>query len=94
LPSALVEAARAAARSRTYLGAQYHRIAARPGGNRAAVTVAHTILVIVYHMLSTRRDYHDLGANYFDERHREQVSRRLTPRLEALAYSVSLSPAA
>jgi transposase len=94
LRSALVEAARAAARSRTYLGAQYHRIAARRGGNRAAVTVAHSILVIVYHMLSTRRDYHDLGGNYFDERHREQVSRRLTRRLEALGYSVSLSPAA
>jgi len=94
LRSALVEAARAAGRGRTYLGAQYHRIAARRGGNRAAVSVAHSILVIVYHMLSDRSDYHDLGGNYFDERHREQVSRRLTRRLEALGYSVSLSPAA
>jgi transposase len=94
LRSALVEAARAAGRGRTYLGAQYHRIAARRGANRAAVTVAHSILVIVYHMLSDRRDYHDLGGNYFDERHREQVSRRLTRRLEALGYSVSLSTAA
>jgi len=94
LRSALVEAARAAGRGRTYLGAQYHRIAARRGAKRAAVTVAHSILVIVYHMLSDRCDYHDLGGNYFDERHREQVSRRLTRRLEALGYSVSLSPAA
>ena len=94
LRSALVEAARAAGRGRTYLGAQYHRIAARRGANRAAVAVAHSILVIVYHMLSDRRDYHDLGGNYFDERHREQVGRRLTRRLEALGYSVSLSPAA
>jgi transposase len=38
LRSALVEAARAAGRGRTYLGAQYHRIAARRGANRAAVT--------------------------------------------------------
>jgi transposase len=44
-------------------------------------------------MLNSRRDYHDLGGNYFDERYREQVSRRLTRRLEALGYSVSLSPA-
>ena len=94
LRSALVEAARAAGRGCTYLGAQYHRIAARRGANSAAVAVAHSILVIVYHMLSDRRDYHDLGGNYFDERHREQVGRRLTRRLEALGYSVSLSPAA
>lgn len=44
----LVEAARSAARTKnTYLSARYHRIAARRGGNRAAVAVAHTILVII-----------------------------------------------
>ncbi len=71
LRSALVEAARAAARSRTYLGAQYHRIAARRGANRAAVAVAHSILTIVYHILARGQIYVDLGDNYFDQLHRD-----------------------
>jgi transposase len=69
LRTLLVEAAWAAARTRkTYLAAQYHRLAARRGAKRAAVAVGHTILVIAYHILKTGTAYQDLGANYFDER--------------------------
>ena len=65
LRSTLVEAARSAARTKnTYLSAQYHRIAARRGANRAAVAVAHTMLVIIYHMLARHETYRDFGANY------------------------------
>src|SRR4051812_18996825 len=68
LREALVEAARAAARTRrSYLAAQYRRIAARRGANRAAVAVAHSIIQIVYHLLSKGVSYRELGANYFDE---------------------------
>ena len=94
LRSALVEAARAAARTKdTYLAAQYRRLAARRGAKRAAVAVAHSLLTIVY-MLLTRQQagYHDLGSGYFDERDRQAVERRLVRRLEALGYSVSLEP--
>jgi transposase len=95
LRSALVEAAWAASHSkRTYLSAQYHRLAARRGGKRAVVAVAHTLLVIVYHLLSRGEAYTELGGNYFDERDRWQVERRLVRRLEALGYAVSLQPAA
>ncbi len=49
----LVQAAQAASHTKgTYLTAQYHRLAARRGGKRAIMAVAHTILVIIYHMLS------------------------------------------
>jgi transposase len=95
LRSALVEAAWAASHSkRTYLSAQYHRLAARRGGKRAVVAVAHTLLVIVYHLLNRGEAYTELGGNYFDERDRWQVERRLVRRLEALGYAVSLQPAA
>jgi transposase len=92
LRSALVQAAKAAGKTRTYLGAQYRRIAARRGANRAAVAVAHSIIVIAYHMLTRGEDYHDLGGNYFDDRQRDHVRTRLTHRLEALGYSVHLTP--
>lgn len=95
LRSALVEAAWAASHSkRTYLSAQYHRLAARRGGKRAVVAVAHTLLVIVYHLLNRGESYTELGGNYFDERHRWQVERRLVRRLEGLGYAVCLQAAA
>jgi transposase len=95
LRSTLIEAARAAGRSkRTYLAAQYHRLAARRGTKRAAVAVGHSILVIAYHVLSEGEVYHDLGERYFDERDRQAVERRLVARLEGLGYKVSLDSAA
>jgi len=93
LRAALVEAAKAAGRSKkTYLGAQYRRIAVRRGAKRAAVAVAHSILVIVYHILTKHEPYHDLGVTYFDERDRQAVERRLVKRLQGLGYEVSLRP--
>jgi transposase len=95
LRACLVQAAHAAARPKgTYLAAQYRRLAARRGRAKAAVAVAHSILIIVYHVLTEGTVYGDLGANYFDERDRQAVERRLVHRLEGLGYTVSLTPAA
>lgn len=91
----LVEAANAAARTKnTYLSAHYHRIAARRGRKRALIAVGHTILVIIYHLLSQQQSYEDLGSNYFDERDRQQTEKRLVRRLEKLGYQVQLQPVA
>jgi transposase len=91
--AALVEAAQAAGRTKnTYVGAQYRRLLIRKGKRRAAVAVAHTLLVMAYHILTRHEPYHDLGANDFDERDRQAVERRLVHRLEALGYTVSLKP--
>lgn len=91
LSSTLVEAAWAAVRTKaTYLSAQYHRIAARRGKKRAIVAVAHSILVIIYHMLRDHTSYRDLGGNYFDERQRVQTTRRAVNRLQRLGYKVTL----
>jgi len=91
LRSVLVEAAYAARRSKdTYLSAQFARLAARRGIKRAAVAVAHSVLVIVYHLLSERHEYLDLGPTYFDQRERSRITRRLQARLERLGYRVQL----
>jgi len=93
LETGLVQAAWAASRTKnTYLSAQYHRLAGRRGKKRAIVAVAHSILVIAYHMLSRHEPYRELGGNYFDERKKESVVNRLTRRLEKLGYSVRLEP--
>ncbi len=94
LRSALVEAAQAASHTRSYLGAQYHRLARRRGAKRAVVAVGHTILLIVYRLLKDGGVYEDLGADYFDERDQQRVRRRLVRRLEALGYAMNLEPVA
>jgi transposase len=91
LRSALVEAARAAARTKgTYAAAQYHRIAGRRGAKRAAVAVGHSLLVASYHMLDKGMAYEELGGQYFDERDRTEVVRRCKQRIEKLGYHVTL----
>jgi len=91
LKQALIEAANAAARTDTYLGAQYRQIARRRGRKKAIVAVAHSILVIAYYVLTREEEYKDLGANYFDERDREAVTRRMVRRLQSLGYDVTLA---
>lgn len=91
LRSALVEAARATANTKNnYLAAQYHRLAARRGSNRAIVALAHTILVIIYYLLVRGTSYCELGGNYFDERDQQAAIKRAVHRIERLGYNVTL----
>jgi len=92
----LLEAAQAAARTTdTHLAAQYRRLAARRGAKRAAVAVAHTLLIMVYALLTQQQEtYRELGGHSFEARDRQAVQRRLVHRLEALGELVSLQPTA
>jgi hypothetical protein len=68
LRTALVEAAQAARLIKeTYQSAQYYRLMAWWGKNKAAVAVGHTILVIVYHMKDDGT-YHEWSRQYFGQR--------------------------
>jgi transposase len=95
---ALVEAAWAAGRTGTYLGARFrrlHRRFGKQGGSKAAVAIAHNLLVIVWFVLHDRADYRDLGADYFTRHDRPDArKRRLIRELQALGYTVDLTPAA
>jgi transposase len=94
LRTALVQAAHAAGRTQTYLGAQLHRLTSRRGKNKAVIAVAHAILVIAYHVLANPAMYAELGKHYFDERQRHAVKDRLVRRLKNLGFDVTLAPAA
>jgi transposase len=94
LRQVLIEIAHVASKTKdTYLAAQYRRIAARRGKKRALVALGHTILVIIYHILTRRQPYQELGGAYFDQLDRERVEQRLVRRLQRLGYTVSLEPA-
>ncbi len=96
LLDALTQAAWAAARCKDdYLSAQYWRLARRIGKKKAAVAVAHSILVIAYHVIATGEPYHNLGADYFTKRvDPERRAQRLTRQLTDLGYQVTLNKAA
>jgi transposase len=94
LRAALIEAAQSLGRGRgTYLAAQYRRLTARRGKKKAAVALGHSILVIVYHLLTRAEVYQDLGVQYFDENRRDRIERGLVQRLKDLGYKVTLEPA-
>lgn len=95
LRATLVEAAWAATHARrTYLAAQYRRLAARRGHKRALIAVAHTILLIADRIIRDGSTYEDLGSTYFDERDRRAPVRRSVQRLERLGYKVTVGEAA
>jgi transposase len=92
---ALEEAALAAIRTNdVYLAAQYQRLRPRRGHKKALGAVKHSIIVAIWHMLSTGELYRELGGEYFRERDPERTTKRLIGQLEALGHSVSLAPVA
>jgi transposase len=93
LKTALVEAAHSAAKAKgTYLRDKFFRLKARRGYKRAAVAIAHKILVAIYHMLSQQVSYNDLGDLYLDKLNKHHLTRNLVHRLERLGYTVTLTP--
>jgi transposase len=96
LARVLGEAAVVAGRTDTFLGERYRRIARRRGKKRAIVAVGRSILVIVWHLLAdddTR--FTDLGADHFTKHTNPDIKKRNHIRqLEALGYTVTLTPAA
>jgi hypothetical protein len=78
--------------SDNYLAAQYHRIVRRRGKQKAIVAVAHSLLVIIYHVLRDKKPYTDLGVDYFDKLDTARIERHHVRRLEQLGYTVTLTP--
>jgi transposase len=94
----LTECAWSAGKTGSYLGAQFrrlHRRFGRKGGGKAATAVAHTLIVIIWHVLNDLTEYRDLGGDYFTRHDNpETTRRRLIRDLESLGYNVQLTPAA
>lgn len=91
LVTALTQAAWAASHTKnTYLSAQYRRLASRRGRKKAIIALAHSILIIAYHLIQKQEVYQDLGSNYFDRRNSEATTKRLVRRLAQLGYTITL----
>jgi transposase len=96
LARTLGEAVVAAARTDTFLGERYRRLARRRGKKKAIVAVGRSILVIIWQLLADPdAEYVDLGPHHYDTRAGTQRAVRNHIRgLQALGYTVTLTPAA
>ena len=96
LARVLGEAAVSAARTNTFLGERYRRIARRRGKKRALVAVGRSILVIIWHLLNDENArFHDLGPDYYDSRvNLNRKMRNHVRELQHLGYRVTLEPTA
>ena len=97
-----MECAWAAVRTNGRLKARYHQLVRRFGGyrnpaakKRAIVAIAHTLALIIWHMMATGTPYTDLGADFYIRRtDPADQAQRLIAKLEALGHKVTLEPAA
>jgi transposase len=96
LARVLGEAAVAAARTDTFLGERYRRIARRRGKKKAVVAVGRSILVIIWHLLADPdARYTDLGSDFHAKRNDpERRKWAYVHQLETLGYKVTIEPAA
>lgn len=91
LRSAICEGAWGGSRTKkSYYHAQYNRVCARRGPQRALVAVAHSMIIAGFYLIKYDMKFKDLGADFFDQRNREHVARRALKRLNALGYKVTL----
>jgi transposase len=89
LKTALVQAAVCAARKKgSYLKDKYWRLKGRVGGKRAAVAIAHKILVIAYQLLARDGQYSDLGEAYLDTLNQGRIAATLIGRLKRMGLEV------
>lgn len=96
LTSALVEAAWSAVRAKDcYLAVRFQRIRKRRGEQRALIAIAHTLIVICWHILADDTVYNEIGPDYLAGRDQPERRRKhLVAQLEKLGYNVELAPAA
>ena len=80
------------ARTDTYLGARYRRIAGRRGPQKANVAIQHKMLITIWHMGTTGSLYDDPGADYFTRQAPAKTKTRAIRQLESLGYQVTLEP--
>jgi len=89
----LCQAAWAVSRKKDcYLSAQFRRLASRRGVKRAVMAVAHTMLVIAFHMLKTGLTYHELGGTYLEQINKDRLQRYFVKRLQRLGLKVTVEP--
>lgn len=87
--NALRLAAQSAGRSQTALGAFYRRLRSRLGAPKAITATAHKLARIFYHLWTTREEYKDPGADYYEQQYQQRVINNLRQKARALGFELT-----
>ena len=90
----LNQCAWAARKTPTYLGRTFRRLEVRLGRKKAAVAVAHKILVIIYHLLAEGTCYEEARYDHLRPKQEARERQRAITALERLGYVVTVERAA
>ena len=95
LRTTLITCAHAAVKVKnSFFNAQFARISAHRGTKRAYVAGAHSMLIAIYHVLSTGELFKDLGSDYYNQFNKERKANSMVKRLKALGYEVTIATVA
>ena len=76
-----------------YLTALFRRVSVKGGRKKAALAVAHRMLIIAWHIIQDGTVYEELGGNHYDRLHPDRSARRLIKRLEQIGFQVTVKNA-
>jgi transposase len=82
------QAASALIRSRSFLGAQYRRLRTRLGAPKAITAMARKLACLFYRLLTKGQQYVDKGAEYYEQRYRDQQVRFVIKRAKQLGLNL------
>jgi hypothetical protein len=89
-----VQCAWGARKTPTFLGRTFRRLEVRIGKKKAALAIAHTMLVIVYHLLTLGTSYEEARYDQYNPRQEARERTRALKALERLGSTVTLERAA
>ena len=90
----LVQCAWGARKMPTFLGRTFRRLEVRIGKKKAALAIAHKILVIVYHLLALGTSHEEARYDQWNPRQEARERQRAIKALERLGYTVTVERAA
>jgi transposase len=91
----LVQIAWAATRSKkTFYRAKYESLVIRRGKKRALIAVGHKILCSIYHVISKKEKYKELGNEFLEQRKLNSRIKNLTKQLDELGYEIVIKQTA
>lgn len=94
LKTTLIQCAHGASKHKgTFFYAQFQRIKIRRNSKIAAMAVAHSILIAIYHMLKYNQPYCDLGADFYNKFNREKKINSYLKKLSELGVDITAVPA-
>jgi len=67
----------------------FHRVKRRQGEKKAAIATAHLYLRIIYHILSNKVEYSELGTHYLPNK-KERTLEQLKKQIEKMGYAIQL----